>query len=176
MKNLQRLYDETLKDIQALDIPYGIIRKVSVDMGNNKRWGQCRIIKRSPEEVLFSITISKKVLADNLDDMAAKNTIAHEILHTVRGCFNHGAMWKRYAKLLNSAFGYDIKRTTNSDEKGIAIEDAMVNAKYIITCTGCGVKTPYYRKSSIVSSIEQGQKSCRCARCKSKDFSITYIK
>lgn len=166
MKNLNKLFDEVMEDIQALDIP---VRDVS-ELVSNKRftrtWGLCERLRRVNGKVSFKISIAESLLDDSLDDMAAKNTIAHELLHTIEGCMNHGPKWNSWASLLKE-FGYTIKRTTSCAEKGIDA-DQHFNYKYAITCKSCGHTCKYLKKTKIVSKVLAGDtKNIMCGKCRS---------
>ena len=73
------------------------------------------------EEVeYYHIEVSEFILG--CDPEKIRGVLAHEILHTCKGCYNHGNMWKEYAAMMNSAYGYNIKRTSSNEEMGIADE------------------------------------------------------
>ncbi len=145
MKNLQKIFNECLKECNALGIQYGTIVEVSVNTRAKKRWGQtCR---RSDG---FHINISSILLRDDVSDKATKDTVMHEILHTVDGCFNHKAKWQAMADKVNKAYGYNVKRGTSAEEKGIdsSLMEVKHNKIYIIKCEKCGVEVIRHRKSN----------------------------
>lgn len=39
---------------------------------------------------------------------ALRSILAHELCHTIDGCFNHGKQWKSYVRLLNEKYGFRI--------------------------------------------------------------------
>lgn len=39
---------------------------------------------------------------------AIRNVLAHELCHTIKGCFNHGTEWKSYVRYLNALHGFKI--------------------------------------------------------------------
>lgn len=39
---------------------------------------------------------------------ALRSILAHELCHTIDGCFNHGAEWRSYVKRLNEEHGFRI--------------------------------------------------------------------
>lgn len=162
MKNLNKLYHECLFDVHSLGINTGKINSITINNRAKKRWGQTT----KHTDGSFSININGSLLNDSLDDMAAKNTIAHEILHTCKGCFDHQALWQSYADKMNSAYGYNIKRCTSAAEKGLESVGRIRNEsyKYTITCTCCGGKTYYKRASKVIQHPEW----FRCGRCNGK--------
>lgn len=39
---------------------------------------------------------------------ALRSILAHELCHTIKGCFNHGKEWRAYVKRLNAEHGFRI--------------------------------------------------------------------
>ena len=121
------------------------------------------------------IEISDRLVADNVDDMALANTLAHEMLHTVYGCMNHGKEWKRLADIMNSEYGYNIQRATSAEEKGIAREESTRKEEtyhYIIHCEKCNATWRYMRYCSIVKAAEKNKAKCGCG---GKEFYVEKI-
>ena len=76
------------------------------------------------------IEVSKHLLKCNR--YLIKNVIAHELIHTVQGCFNHGYMFRAYANKLNR-LGYNVEIKNNDKQFGQNIQ-----YKYKLTCLKCG--------------------------------------
>ncbi len=118
MKNFEQLIKECQTDLESIGIKIGNVTKYSINTRAKKRWGQCKQIA----EGVFEINISQQLLQDNITDQAAKDTILHELLHTVEGCMGHKGKWKELAAKVNKELPqYTIKRTTSSAEKGIVV-------------------------------------------------------
>ncbi len=113
-KELNRNLKEVIKQAQDIGIPVpaDICEQVDINPRPKKRYGCCRLKKG-----VYHIEVSEFIL--NCDPDKIRGVIAHEVLHTCRGCYNHGDMWKRYAAMMNSAYGYNIKRTSSNEEMGI---------------------------------------------------------
>lgn len=98
---------------------------------------------------------------------------------------NHSALWKRYASIVNEKYGYNVKRVTSSEEKGIDGLESSTGAsdiagstgdgsfgrnaisrrrtmpvKYIATCTSCGRSQGYKRAGKVVTRPQNYR--CRC--------------
>lgn len=86
MKDLMSLVAICKADLDSLGIKYGKVRNWSVNTRAKRRLGQC---KKAPFG-MFDINVSEQLLKDDIDDQIALDTIMHELLHTVQGCFNHG--------------------------------------------------------------------------------------
>lgn len=84
-------------------------------------------------------------------------TLAHELLHTCPGCQNHGALWKRYAKQMNEAYGYNIQRVAAEGTAGGVLPRPF---KYLFRCEKCGAELGRYRASPLTRHPEGYR--CRC--------------
>ncbi len=176
MKDLKGLADQCRAELEAVGIRCGKVRSWSVNRRAKSRWGQCRQVA----EGVFDIEISERLLSDEVEETAAKTTIIHELLHTVEGCMGHRGKWKLLAELVGRAYPwYQIKRTSSCEEKGIPQEGpsgqrssaeqedpfrqeaAKRQARYRITCMGCGVQVYRQRASRLIRSPED----FRCGRC-----------
>lgn len=154
MKNLYKLANECRDELNAIGIYPPAHISFSVNTRATKRWGQCKLSNGS-----YSINISSRLLEDNLSDMVAKNTITHELLHTMPNCMNHGNEWQRYANKVNKAYSsYNIKRCTSTEEKGVA----PVADKWTLKCPECGRSWGYQRKGKIVVACENNRATCPC--------------
>ncbi len=157
MKNLNELVAECKTECDTLGIQYGNITQINVNTRFKKTWGQTKVInihksKNNKTHYDFAIDISSRLLEDNVGDMATKNTVMHEILHTVDGCLNHGAKWKAVADKVNKAYGYNIKRCTSSSEKGLEPIKIKRNysKNYVMVCKRCGAEVIKHRMSNFV--------------------------
>lgn len=156
MKDLKKLANQCMAELDAIGIQYGNVISWEVNTRAKNRWGQCRYIGGRR----YSINITNRLLDDNLPDEAAKQTIIHELLHSVNGCMNHGPNWKRVADKVNRAYHYNIKRTTSYDEKGVEPPKPR-EPKYIVRCPSCGYQWKHYRKCFAV----ENPMLCTCSKC-----------
>ena len=114
-----------------LNIPLGKIGEVKINRRAKKRWGCCKRVGDAP----FTIEVNE-CLCDGKHDEALLNTLLHEYIHTVKGCQNHGAEWKRWASVVSENTPYDISRTKSYEEMGFKPD--TVKAKYRLKCVNCG--------------------------------------
>ena len=90
--------------------------------------GRCHRIT----ENYYQIQLSRYLL--DCDIQLIKNVIAHELIHTVNGCFNHGSSFIRYTNLINKIFPQykvEVKNTNKQFKENI-------DYKYQLTCEKCG--------------------------------------
>ena len=162
MRDLQQYARECLKELDAIGIEYGNITKFVINTRANKRWGLCEPVPGG-----FQIEISSVLLDERNDEAGLKNTIIHEILHTCKGCQNHQENWKRVAQKVNAAYGYNIKRTSSTLEKGV-LEETMppIPANYVVECKCCGYTYTREKKSKLITNMER----YRCGVCGGRLF------
>ena len=112
------------------------------------------------------IGINKKLIGE---DFEIEKTMAHELIHTIPGCSNHGPNFKRYAGLINRHYPeYNVSTyyTPDSDETE-NIADTK-KPKYVVICETCGAKTYFYRKCKTLDILSR----CTCKKCKTSNFKV----
>lgn len=156
MKDLNKLASECIADLTAARMRLRSVRNWKIGTNKKNLWGLCETVAPG----VFDISISEALLQDDVDDQAVKNTIAHELLHTVDGCMNHGRYWHKLAGLVNERCpGYNIRSRTSAEEKGI-----QIHYKYMLRCTGCGAIAGRHKKSRFVEHFDR----YICSKCGGK--------
>lgn len=142
MKDLQKLLKECKEELDVLGIQYSTdITSLEVNKRAKNRWGQCK-----KNGGIYSINISERLLKDDIKDEVCKETIIHELLHTCKGCFNHGKEWKRLGELVTDCYCYyNITRCSSASSMGIEI--VHDEYKYAFKCKNCG-EIIYRRRES----------------------------
>ena len=129
MTRVYELFHEVQNELKGL-VPYS--KQISPSLGElktKKTLGRCYSMYG-----MFRISLSKYLL--ECSEQLIKNVIAHEIIHTVPYCFNHGRNFQYYANLVNYKLGYNVEvRNTN--------KEFNPPRKYKLTCLECG--KVYYR-------------------------------
>lgn len=152
MNDINALLKEVIAEARALKIPVShlISPEVTINKRAKMRFGCCR-----KKGLGWVIEISDKLLT--ADPKIIKDTLAHEILHTCRGCQNHQQKWKDYAAMMNNAYGYEIKRTGKIEELGTTHEKF---ARYALKCEKCGALLTRMRRSKVIDHPERYR--CKC--------------
>ena len=147
MRDLQTIAAECLKKCDEVGIPYGTIYKFEPNTRARGRWGLCKKVNDG-----FEININVDLLDERNPIEAAENTVLHEILHTCEGCMNHGKKWRMYAERLNRRYGYEIKRVSTQEEKGLNYHrpEAHKDFKYMMKCATCGASVKRRIESDFV--------------------------
>lgn len=160
MRDLNAVAKECMKMLDDIGIKYGKVVEFKVNTRAHKRWGQCKYITGG-----YSININKIFLDEKNDINGLKNTIIHELLHTCKGCMNHGPEWKRLASKVNNAYGINIKRCSSANEKGInkctKPMRKIIKYKYEVQCKECG----HIYKRTKMSNVVQYPEQYYCGYC-----------
>lgn len=156
-ERLDELLRETTREAQELNIPVPvtIADKIKINSRPKKRFGCCRRSEHG-----YEIEVSAFILV--CEESKIKNVIAHEVLHTCEGCYDHGNQWKEYAQRMNRAYGYQIKRTSSFAEMGLKEdgERRRPEYKYIIKCQNCGKEYPRQRFTRVMKQINKYRCNC----------------
>ena len=126
---------------------------VNVNTRAKTRFGQC-----TKKNGHYTIELSSRLLS--APERSCRQTLAHELIHTCPGCGNHGALFKKYADILNRKCGYSISRTNTAEEMGITVEKSERTVNYIIECQKCGQRITRSRYSAVIANPARYR--CRC--------------
>lgn len=137
VKDFSKLQEICLEEVRAVGIEPGKIVEWKLNNRAESRWGMCTWDKKKNE---YKIQISLRLLIDDrISEKACKETIIHEILHTCDGTKGHTGLWKQYAQLMNATYGYNIKRVTTGEEKGVEnYKRKILPYRYKFHCKRCG--------------------------------------
>lgn len=151
-EDADRLLRRVIGQARAVKIPVpaAIRPEVALNPRATGRFGCC--IRKDGQ---FTIELSERMLG--AEEWAVMQTLAHEVLHTCRGCSNHGARWKGYAERMNAAYGYHIARTDTCEKLGVPDTKKV---RYLLVCTQCGAQVKRSRRSPLVDHPERYR--CRC--------------
>lgn len=158
MRNLQKIFEKCLADIQALNITVGKITKIEWAVLKNAL-GECNG-QWAGNGWIYWIAISNEFLDEKIDEINLRETVYHEILHTVYRCSGHSKTWVRNALLIDKTYGCGV--ATYKSKYDILNPNLPVLGE--ITCSYCGGKLSI-REKSIWEQI-QNQKKALCAWCR----------
>lgn len=170
-QKLERVYRECIDEMNAIEIPFGRITEVTVNYRAKSRWGQC--CKRfDAYGTMYKINIRCDLCHPDAPEKALKETIIHEIIHTCPDCMCHTGEWKRLVAIVNDCYGYNIKRCSDADDKGMSEfykdhEEPVrkpMTYKYTLKCTQCGHEYKYKRECKAVKYYYR----YRCGHCNGK--------
>ena len=161
MYDLTKAYFEARDMVIDAGFDPGEIVDVKMNTRAKSRWGNCK-----REFGVYKIDINADLLDERNNYQALVETLAHEILHTIEGCWNHGPKWKAAADRVNAMYGTHIQRSSTQEEKGVAYRTLPTlrneTAKYKLVCKKCGHEYLYKRCTKAIQHPE----NYRCACCK----------
>lgn len=142
-EELDSLLAETARTLRDLGIPLSahISPVVLINSRAKRRLGCCYY-----RDGVYIIEVSASLLEQ---PERLRQTLCHELLHTCRGCRNHGEKWKAYAARVNEALGYSIQRLApaEGEDQGPLRREEI---KYVLECQSCGAKICRSRMSKAV--------------------------
>lgn len=140
-----------MRELDLIDIPYNEPEKWKVSGSMVRSYGNCKTIRLLTGETVRvkEIAINKKLLDEDIPDIILKNTIVHELIHTIDYCGNHKAEFKKYAKIISNNLGYKIDTYVSREESEIVSRKyADREKKYVVFCPNCGWEHGYKIKAA----------------------------
>lgn len=139
---------------------FGTITEISVNPRLTRSLARCLQAPEEPEGC-FKIELSNQATALE-DPKMLGDVIAHELIHTIPGCFNHSPNFKfmaEYARLK----GYDVQTRFSYERYGLENPNAKKTEdyKYIVECQRCHQQIRRVRMSKLIEHPEQ----YRCTLC-----------
>ena len=96
----------------------------------------------------------------NRDTKGVKETIIHELIHTLKGCQNHRAEFKRHCAIIKQYLGYSCYSGQHEDVKSAEYLD---NFKHFLICEHCHKVVSRGNRYTVVYRHPE---NCRCKSCK----------
>lgn len=171
---VKALLQEVLSQCKKENIPISdyILPDITINSRAKSRFGACRkvplnklsnndlqnVMMKKKVNYFFQIELCKSMM--NANEQEIKNVVAHEVLHTCSGCYNHGKLWKAYATKLNNIYGYNITSTTTYEKVGIQKPEKKETYRYKITCQKCGKEFYRMKKSKLVTDTTRYRCGC----------------
>lgn len=115
-----------------------------------------------------SLIINGQYIKHHSNPDSFHSTLAHETIHTLVGCFNHGDNFKWAGRKLMSVYNGLIIGRTSMDPGYIAYlnqkqtSESTPQNKYKIICSNCG--QIFYRQR--LSKVVKNPGSFRCGKCR----------
>lgn len=133
-RNLQSKLDsmlaQAISDVHALGYEtYGVMEKIRIT-NNKSRLGSASVKNGArlyrakgrgstreqwDKPPVFQLSISTRECASDSD---IKDTLYHEIIHCIPGCFNHGKSFKIAALRVNAAYGTNVETRKKEEPSG----------------------------------------------------------
>ena len=150
-----------MKMLDDIGIKHGNVVEWVVNNRAKSRWGLCETLCNG-----YRIQINGELLDEENSEAGLEETILHELLHTCKGCMNHGKEWKALAAKVNQKYGYNIKTQMTACEKGVKVRYNSMAGIYLyaVKCPDCGRIWKFDEQSDVV----ENPGFWRCVNCHSK--------
>ncbi len=150
---------ETARLMKNAGIPVSDrIKDVKINPRPRKRLGCCRREKTITGKTFYIIELSGVIF--DYGEEVIRSIIAHELIHTCPGCFDHGKKWKYYAGVAGEKLGYEVTRLADGKKLGLG-ETGAEQTRYTVTCPGCGQVFERKRMCPLIKNPEM----YRCGKC-----------
>ena len=132
-------------------------------------------ITRYSNSSSFGLKVSRLFENHTNDEEAMhrlKESLIHELVHTLPGAFNHGTYFKEYGRMFHSYYpDFVIERVGHGGSSYIPPVRKR-NYKYKITCNTCGAVSRYQRLCDTVRYCSKQYSVCYCKRCRGHYFTV----
>ena len=159
-EKLYKLLCECEAMCKKAGLQIGYVKKIYINKRLNFAWGRC---VTKIKEGYSNIEINQKLLSEHVPESSLRNTILHELCHTVPNGSGHKRGWRAAANKIKDV--YDIQLSVTNSAKSLGVIPELCSAdKYIFRCSGCGQVVSYSRRTKFVKNTSD----YRCGICKGK--------
>ena len=118
-----------------------------LNKNNRKTLGRC-----TRGNGRYSIELNPNILKFTEDgEKIIRETLAHELCHTLPGCFNHGKEFHNKADKIYKLMGYHIDTKADTDSSQYFMK-YLPQTNYMLICDECGNQTPISKMSDPVKN------------------------
>lgn len=101
-----------------------------------------------------------------------KESLIHELVHTLPGAFNHGTYFKEYGRMFHNYYPDFVIERVSRGGSSYTPPVRKRNYKYKITCNTCGAVSRYQRLCNTVKYCSNKYSICYCSRCNGHYFTV----
>lgn len=175
----QQLFNEEIERLLAANFPIHDFDRKLYFHARSTSFGTCKYSSERPGMSRIFLSI---FFVEGGTEAAIRNTLVHELLHTIDRTAGHRGAWLKWANKANELFGLDIKRVCGgkTDQDINSIESVRQEkrksrlasaTKYILSCTACGHEWVYTRKTNTVKEYAR----CKCPYCHTRTIDLKIV-
>lgn len=170
-QNWRSVVEEVLNNLQKLGVTTPVPAhnyRLTFNSRAKTRFGQIKQIRSDYYEIELN-SIHNQVDTPQ----SVKETIIHEIIHSLPGCMNHGTRWKAVCDKYNQTYHTHLSRQSTPSKEYMNSIPKTQN-KYALICDKCKHEWYYARNTKLVQSARSG-KSLRCPTCGLQHFTVVHL-
>lgn len=162
--NITKCIDKTKEIFNYYNLDFPTIKEIKL-VNSTSYYGE---IQRKNNEYILRLSNVFNNIEEKESLIQLQNTITHEYIHTLKGCWNHGDKFKKWRnKILKDFAPIDIIRDTSSHKEAF---NNLKTPKYIIKCEECEKEYLFYRKPKYSIS------DYTCSVCHSDNLKFKEVK
>lgn len=146
-----------------------------------RTWGRCRKHDINKYEIIINSNVLKYGTVEHIHQL-----IAHETVHSISGCLNHGKKWQWAAHALAAKCNLkDIFRCESMTEISELYKHPEIMGKqaykWSLTCLGCGNTSYAHRLKKTYAAVRSGYtefySGLTCGKCGAhNNFKVTQLR
>lgn len=145
LETLKSLVEACRQELLSLGLKTGPVASVSFNGTAKTIFGRCRKDRSGNFHIEIMTYLNRHRSYDDI-----QQTLMHEVIHTIKGCGNHGPRFQEVAALVNDRLGYRIATTSKLSEEAVS----NIDYKYLLKCGHCGAELKrYHRKPKLNSRL-----------------------
>jgi len=137
LKDLRQMAEDCRAQLLALGLKPGPVATVTINRRAKTLFGRCRKDAAGGFHIEIMAYLNSRRPLEEI-----RQTMMHELLHTLPGCGNHGAGFQEAARRVNGAYGFHISTTGQLSPE--ARETIPFN--YVLKCGLCGSELKKYHR------------------------------
>jgi predicted SprT family Zn-dependent metalloprotease len=165
----QDIFKDMLEEFDYSSCLYGAFDKDAIEprltylnSNNRKVLGRCRRERDHSKWLGYKYTIMLNPNCLKFGDegeSVIRNTLAHELCHTLPDCMNHGPNFMEWAGIIGRNMGYVIDKTADVDGSKY-FEKYIPMYPYMLRCRDCDKEFYHAKQSDSVKN--PGRYKCNC--------------
>lgn len=174
------IYRKLVKEFLDNGIPihWSVKHRFTVNKRLKSCWGRCIVKRVNCSWAYNNYKIEVAQHAIDYGPTCLKSVLAHELIHTVDGCFDHGDGFLSWASIVTHKLGYEVtvkKRSSVAAQVAKEVDGIEIDYndryKHIVVCQSCGNKVGYHNTCKTIKGIMSGRKY-KCGSCKSNSLVV----
>ena len=121
-------------------------------------------------------TFNRKYMSCTEDILDIHSTIAHEAIHFMEGCFDHGSKFCKWKDILNEVFKLNISIKSDPKQYSKVMMEIALNPKneWILRCKACGGFYIFNRAGKRVKGILDHPDNWKCGKCGQSNWEVEH--